>query len=75
MNGYGYGRRRGGTLFFLILYLVFGAYFINYALNFFPVPAAVNPFNKWIILAGGILIIIGAINHLRLSRYKRLGYY
>ncbi len=73
MNGY---RRRGGSGFlFIILYLIFGAYFINYALVFIKLPASIDPFNKWIILVGGILIIIGAINQLRLRRYTRFGYY
>ncbi|MEK6840773.1 MAG: hypothetical protein AABX79_02355 [Nanoarchaeota archaeon] len=68
MNGY---RRGGGGFLFIILYLIFGAYFINYPFNFLKLPSAIDPFNKWIILVGGILIIIGAINQLRLNRYTR----
>lgn len=75
MNGYGYGSGRGGSgMLFAVLFLIFGAYFINYPFNFIPIPTAVDPFNKWIILAGGVLIVIGAINQLRLSRYKKYGY-
>lgn len=71
MNGY---RRGGGiTWLLLILYLVFGLYFINYALNYFLIPQAIkttlDTYNKWIVFVGGVLIIIGAINHFRLSRY------
>ena len=80
MNG-AYPRRRGGgiTWLLLILYLIFGAYFINFALNFFLIPAAITaaiePYNKWIIFVGGILIILGAITHFRLQRYtSRYGY-
>jgi len=67
MNGY---RRRGNSVLFFILYLIFGAYFINYAFNFIPIPPAVASFDKWIIFAGGILIVIGAINYLRLNKYR-----
>ena len=71
MNGY---RRGGGiTWLLLILYLIFGLYFINYALNYFLIPQAIktvlDTYNKWIIFVGGILIILGAISHFRLSRY------
>ena len=71
MNGY---PRRGGSMLFFILYLIFGAYFINYPFNFLKLPTAIDPFNKWIMLVGGILIIIGAINQLRLNRYTRYSY-
>lgn len=68
MNGY--QRRGGSSVIFFILYLIFGAYFINYPFNFIPIPAVVDPVNKWIILAGGILIVIGAFNLLRMNRYR-----
>ena len=64
-----YPRRRGSGVLVFILYLIFGLYFINYAFNFVQIPSAIASFDKWIIFAGGILIIIGAINHLRL-RYR-----
>ncbi len=66
-NRYG---RRGGFGFMFIIYLIFGIYFINYAIRFIPLPPAIDPINKWIILVGGVLIIFGAINHYRLSRYS-----
>ena len=71
MNGY---RRGGGGFLFIIMYLIFGAYFINYAFNFIPIPAVITSINKWIILAGGILIIVGAINHLRINKLSRYRY-
>ena len=68
-----YGRGGGMKWLLLIVYLIFGLYFINYALNYFLIPEAIkatlDTYNKWIIFVGGILIIIGAINHFRLSRY------
>jgi len=64
------GQRRSTSGFFFIIYLVFGAYFINYAFKFVAIPTQVISVEKWIILAGGILIIIGAINLLRLGRYR-----
>ena len=67
MNPY---RRRGGTGLFLVLYLIFGAYFINYSLGFIQMPAVVTSINKWIFLIGGILIVIGPVNHYRLNRYR-----
>ena len=66
--------RSGSGIFFLIINLIFAAYFINYALNFYPIPAAIDPYNKWIIFAGGILIIFGAINHFRLKSMSRYRY-
>ena len=69
MRGYP-GARRSSSGFFFIIYLIFGVYFINYAFKFVPIPAVVTSVDKWIILVGGILIIIGAINLLRLNRYS-----
>ena len=73
MNGY---QRRGGSgMFFTVLFLIFAAYFINYAFKFIPIPSAIDPINKWIILAGGALLIIAAINQLRLNRLSRYSGY
>jgi len=63
-------RGRGNSGLFFVIYLIFGVYFINYAFNFVPIPAFITSINKWIILVGGVLIIIGAINLLRLNRYR-----
>ena len=62
--------RRGGSGFLLVIYLLFGLYFINYAFNFIKLPAAIDPINKWIIFVGGALIIWGGFSILRLNRYK-----
>ncbi|MBP6856889.1 hypothetical protein KBC25_00515 [Candidatus Pacearchaeota archaeon] len=61
---------RGG-LFFFVLYLVIGAYFLNFGLNFIKLPEISANINKWIIFAGGVLLIIGAINYLRANRASR----
>ena len=53
-----------------ILYLVFGLYFLNFGLGFVPLPKSMDIVNKWIITAGGVLILLGGINYLRVSRYN-----
>ena len=65
---FGYPRRKKGMVF-VILYLVFAAYIINYGLKLVTIPTVIDPFNKWIFLIGGILLAFGAINHLRLKKY------
>jgi hypothetical protein len=67
----GYPPRRNNSFFLLALYFIFAAYFINYAIKFIPIPTAIDPFNKWIVLVGGALLIIAAFNQIRLSsRYS-----
>jgi len=55
-----------------LVYLIFGLYFLNYSLGFVVLPEFISKIDKWIILIGGILIIIGAINYLRLSKIKKI---
>ena len=55
-----------------LVYLVFGLYFLNYSLGFIVLPEFLSKIDKWIILIGAILIIIGAINYLRLSKIKKI---
>ncbi len=64
-------KKKRGTLGFLV-YLIFGLYFLNSSLNLITLPDVVNKIDKWIVLIGGILIIIGAINYLRLRKNKPL---
>jgi uncharacterized membrane protein YidH (DUF202 family) len=40
-------------------------------LNFIKLPEISANINKWIIFAGGVLLIIGAINYLRANRASR----
>jgi len=63
--------KKGAFMGFLV-YLVFGLYFLNYSLGFVVLPEFMSKIDKWIILIGGILIIVGAINYLRLSKIKKL---
>ncbi len=58
-------------LIFLI-YLVLGLYFINYSINYVTVPEIITKFNSGIFVVGGILILLGGINHLRISRTRIL---
>lgn len=65
--------RRGGgggrkLLFFVSL--IFGLYFLNAGLNFIKIPETFVSINKWIIFAGGILLIFSAIRHLATRRYN-----
>ena len=58
-------------LLFLI-YILFGVYFINYGIEFYTIPEVISEFNKWIIFAGGILILFGGINYLRTSKKHQI---
>ena len=51
-----------------LLYLIFGLYFVNFAFDFIPLPELILDINKWIIFIGGVLILVGGINHLRASK-------
>ena len=62
---------RGGGLFF-ILYLLLGLYFINFGFNFIQIPAFFTTIDKWIIFAGGILLVFGGINLLKSNRYTNV---
>jgi len=61
-------RKKRVNVFVFLAYLVLGAYFINVPFNFFSIPEYVLNFNSWIVFAGGILMLFGAINYFRLKR-------
>ena len=63
--------RRGVNWFFVLFYLVFGIYFLNYPFNLIPIPSFVSGFDNWIIFLGGIFMIIGAVNSIRIGRGYR----
>jgi len=50
------------------LYLILGAYFINYPFNFIDVSEYVKGFEKWIIFSAGILMLFGAINYFKAKK-------
>jgi cytochrome c biogenesis protein CcdA len=64
--------RGGGAFLFFLVYLVLGLYFINFGINFIKIPTFFTSIDKWIIFAGGILLIFGGINSLRMSRFSSI---
>ena len=52
----------------LVIYVIFGLYFINSGLSLITLPEFFNNIDRWIILAGGILILFGGINYLRAGK-------
>ena len=50
-----------GRMFFFIIYLIFGLYFLNVPFGFIDLPAI----NDLVIFVGGALLIIGAFRSLR----------
>jgi len=62
--------KKGEILIFL-LYLVLGLYFLNFPIGYIEIPEYITTFNNWIIFAGGIFIIFGGINFLRVSNKKK----
>ncbi len=60
--------RRGGNFGFFIIYLIFGLYLLNLTLTFVKLPESIHAIDKFVIAIGGILIILGGINHIRASR-------
>jgi len=60
-----YTAPKRANIFVVLLYLLLGAYFINVPFNFIKIPEYVSKFDTWIIFAGGVLMIFGAINYFR----------
>ena len=58
-------------LIWFLVYLMLGLYFINSALLYYKIPEQVQSFDKWIRFVGGVLIILGGINHYLRISYKR----
>ena len=63
-----YVKTRGMNLFVFLAYLILGAYFINVPFNFLKIPEIVIQFDKWIVLAGGIFMLFGAIHYFKSTR-------
>lgn len=61
-------KKKHVNIFILLAYLILGVYFINFPFNFFSIPAYVSKFDSWVIFAGGVLMLFGAINYFRLSK-------
>jgi len=60
--------RKGPNIFLIIVYLIFGVYFIDQPFQFIKLPEAISSFEPWIIFVGRILILIGAVNYFRANR-------
>jgi len=61
-------KKKHVNIFILLAYLILGVYFISFPFNFFSIPEYVSKFDSWIIFAGGILMLFGAINYFRLRK-------
>lgn len=59
--------RRGNAVWGLVIYVLFGVYFINFTFNFFPIPEFLKSIESWIRLIAGVLLVIGGINFSRVS--------
>ena len=53
-----------------VLYFGVGAYLLTLNLTVLNVGDALSKFDKWAMIAGGILCVLGGINHLRVSNFK-----
>jgi hypothetical protein len=61
---------RGNGALFFILYLILGVYELNVGLNFVKLPEFLLKINNWVVFVGGIFLILGGINYLRLKKYN-----
>lgn len=63
------GPRRGGGGALFLLSLLFGLYMINIPLQFLSTKVIPTTVNDWIILIGGVVLIIQGIRSLFTPRY------
>ncbi|MBU2053062.1 MAG: hypothetical protein ABIJ14_03615 [Nanoarchaeota archaeon] len=63
-----YPEKKKMNAFVFAIYLILGVYFINFPFQFYPIPEVVSKFDSWIIFAGGIFMLFGAINYFRAKR-------
>ena len=61
-------RRKGANMFIFFLFLIFGLYFINSTFSVIAIPEFILDYDNWIILSGGILIILGGLNYLKAGK-------
>lgn len=62
--------QKGAKTIFFLIFLIFGAYFINYPFNFVKLPVIPAEMISWVIFLGGILIIIGGISFLKATKFS-----
>jgi hypothetical protein len=53
-----------------ILYFGVGAYLLTLNLAILNVGDVISKFDKWAMIAGGLLCVFGGINHLRVSNFR-----
>ena len=63
-----YSSKKGMNIFIFLAYLILGVYFINYSLHFYPIPEIISNLDEWIILAGGVFMLFGAVNYFKSKR-------
>jgi len=56
---------KSGKTILYVVYAVFGAYLINFAFGFYPIPEAIQGFDKIIIGIGGVLLLVSMFNPFR----------
>jgi len=59
---------RKGKIIWVLIYLIFGLYFINSAFPSITLPSFIIRIDKWMVFIGAILIFIGGINYLRAGK-------
>ena len=65
------------NIVWILLYLFIGGVFISQAFPSFGITGGVimenafEEYQSWILLLGGLLVIMGAFNHYRLARIKK----
>ena len=60
---------KGNKVIVLIVYLIFAVYFLNHPFQLVEMPEFISSIDNWVIFVGGILLVFGAINYLRIGRY------
>lgn len=55
-------------LIVFLAYLVLGVYFINFPFDFVKIPEYISVYNSWIVFAGGVFMLFGAINYFRVKK-------
>jgi len=60
--------QRGPNAFLMIIYFLFGLYFVNFPFQFVKIPESFSTIEGWIIFVGGLLILLGAVNYFRVKR-------
>jgi len=73
MEKKGQVRNDGRTLWFFVN-LIFGLYFVNIGLKFIPLSLP-ESLNNWIMIIGGVLVIISGLMSLTRNRMYPGGYY